>query len=279
MYLAIILLAGLFGAIGQYVDKHLVNLGISRKDYFYYMCLSMIPFSFLMVLIEYQTHQLKFCFHIIPFLLLIIAMYVRYRKQQTIVGCLTYLNPYEESSYLTLGIIIAFIIDSILGVESITTRAILSIILTILGVFILGNTKLKIANLRKDLLIRIMTSLIMNYIVHFVLLYWSNAVFLLFLNLSLTIIFSKNYTISYHKEHKKIIKWAFIQQIFGFFSLYLSNFLAANSVTLSTFIRPTSIVMVVIISMFYKNKEKKPNLKQIFAILLVLFGVILMNWR
>lgn len=29
----IVILAGICGAIGQYLDKHLVNLGITRDDY------------------------------------------------------------------------------------------------------------------------------------------------------------------------------------------------------------------------------------------------------
>lgn len=112
----IVILAGIFGAIGQYLDKHLVNKGITRNDYFYYMCLSMIPFSIIMVIIEYFTNQLKFELNVIPLILLIIAMFLRYKKQHTIVSCLKYLNPYEDSAYLTLGIIIAFIIDVILGI-------------------------------------------------------------------------------------------------------------------------------------------------------------------
>ena len=88
LLLYIVILAGIFGAIGQYIDKHLVNKGITRKDYFYYMCLSMIPFSIIMVIIEYLTNQLKFELNIIPFILLIIAMFLRYKKQHTIVGAL-----------------------------------------------------------------------------------------------------------------------------------------------------------------------------------------------
>ena len=76
LLLYIVILAGIFGAIGQYIDKHLVNKGITRKDYFYYMCLSMIPFSIIMVIIEYLTNQLKFELNIIPFILLIIAMFL-----------------------------------------------------------------------------------------------------------------------------------------------------------------------------------------------------------
>lgn len=277
IFIYIVALAGLLGAIGQYLDKHLVNIGITRKDYFYYMCLTMIPFSIIMVIIEYFTNQLKFEFGIIPIILLIFAMFLRYKKQHTIVGCLKYLNPYEDSAYLTLSIVIAFIIDVVLGIESLSLISILSIVLTIVGVFTIANSKIKIKNLQKDLLIRIITSLSLSYITHFILQYWSNAVFILMLNLFLTIIFSKGYNFKYHKEHKKIIKWVFVQQIFGFCSLYLSNYLSSNSVTLSSYVKPTSIIAVVIISMFFKEKDKKPTLKQILGIILVVAGICLIN--
>ena len=273
----IVILAGIFGAIGQYLDKHLVNKGITRNDYFYYMCLSMIPFSIIMVIIEYFTNQLKFELNVIPLILLIIAMFLRYKKQHTIVSCLKYLNPYEDSAYLTLGIIIAFIIDVILGIESISIFSILSILLTVIGVFAISNSKLKIKNLQKDLIIRITTSLFMSYVTHYILQYWSNAVFILIMNLLLTIIFSKDYNFKYHKKQKNIIKWVFVQQAFGFCSLYMSNYLASNSVTLSSYVRPTSIIVVVMITMFFKDKQKKPNLKQIIGILFVILGICLIN--
>jgi hypothetical protein len=38
MLIYVVILAAFFVAIGQYLDKHLANLGISKKDYFYYMC-------------------------------------------------------------------------------------------------------------------------------------------------------------------------------------------------------------------------------------------------
>lgn len=277
LLLYIVILAGIFGAIGQYIDKHLVNKGITRKDYFYYMCLSMIPFSIIMVIIEYLTNQLKFELNIIPFVLLIIAMFLRYKKQHTIVGCLKYLNPYEESAYLTLGIIIAFVIDVILGIESIHLFSILSILLTVFGVFAIANSKLKIKNLQQDLMIRIIASLLMSYVTHYMLQYWSNAVFILIMNLLLTILFSKGYNFEYHKNQKNIIKWVFVQQTFGFCALYMSNYLASNSVTLSSYVRPTSIIVVAIIAMFFKKKDKKPNIRQIIGILLVVLGICMIN--
>lgn len=273
----IVVLAGIFGAIGQYLDKHLVNIGISREDYFYYMCLTMIPFSLIMVIVEFYIGQLKFEFGFIPIILLIAAMFLRYKKQHTIVGCLKYLNPYEDSAYLTLSIIIAFIIDVILGIENLGIISILSILLTVVGVFVIADSKIKIKNLQKDLIIRITTSLLMSYITHFILQYWSNAVFILVLNLMLTIIFSKRYNFKYHKEHKNIIRWVLAQQLFGFASLYLSNYLSSNSVTLSSYVRPTSIIAVVAISMFYKDKKKKPTKKQILGIILVVLGICLIN--
>lgn len=273
----IVVLAGTFGAIGQYLDKHLVNIGISRKDYFYYMCFTMIPFSLIMVIVELYTGQLKFELRFISIILLIAAMFLRYKKQHTIVGCLKYLNPYEDSAYLISGIIVAFIIDVILGIENLRIISILSILLTVTGVFMIADSKIKIKNLQKDLIVRIITSLLMSYTTHFILQYWSNAVFILTLNLMLTIIFSKRYNFQYHKEHKNIIKWVLLQQLFGFASLYLSNYLSSNSVTLSSYVRPTSIIVVVIISLFYKDKKKKPSIKQILGIVLVVLGICLIN--
>lgn len=277
LFIYIVIFAGLFGAIGQYLDKHLVNIGISRKDYFYYMCLSMIPFSLIMVIIEFYIGQLKFEFRFIPIILLIVAMFLRYKKQHTIVGCLKYLNPYEDSAYLTLSIIIAFIIDVILGIENLGVVSVLSILLTIIGVFTIADSKIKIKNLQKDLIVRISTSLLMSYTTHFILQYWSNAVFILILNIMLTIIFSKRYNFQYHKKNKNIIKWVLIQQVFGFAALYLSNYLSSNSVTLSSYVRPTSIIVVVIISLFYKDKKNKPSIKQMLGIVLVIFGICLIN--
>ena len=49
IFLGVLLVASLFTAIGSYLDKYLVNLGISRDDYFYYMCLSMLPITLLMM--------------------------------------------------------------------------------------------------------------------------------------------------------------------------------------------------------------------------------------
>ena len=277
MILFIIIFAALFGAIGQYVDKHLVNMGISKKDYFYYMCLSMIPFSILMIIIEIITKQFKFTLEIVPVILLLIAMFLRYNKQKTIVGCLTYLNPYEDSAYLSLGLLISFIIDVLLGIQTFRFISFISIFITIIGVFLISNSKLKIKNLKSDIFVRITTSLLMGYITHYILIYWSNALFIFMLNLFLTLLFCKDYNIKYYTKTKDIIMWCFIQQAFGFTSLYLSNILMSNSVALSNYVRPTSIIIVLIIALFLKNKEGKPTIKQVFGILLIVAGIVLIR--
>ena len=277
MLIILIISAALFGAIGQYIDKHLVNMGISRKDYFYYMCLSMLPFAGIMIAIEVATNQFKFSFEIIPILLLVVAMFLRYNKQKTIVGCLTHLNPYEDSAYLTLGLLIAFIIDVLLGIQSLRIISVISIILTMVGVFLIANAKLKIKSLRLDILIRIATSLLMGYVTHYILNYWSNAMFLFVLNLLLTLMFSKDYKFNYYKRQRSIIKWVFIQQAFGFTSLYLSNILMSKSVTLSNYVRPTSIIIVLLIALMFKDKEKRPTIKQIFGIILIVTGICMIK--
>lgn len=277
MLIYIVIIAGILSAIGQFIDKYLTNIGISKNDYFYYMCLTMIPFSLIMIAVECVTGQFKFELSIVSILLLILALIFRYYKQHTIVGCLKYLNPHEDSAYLTLGIVIAFIIDVLLGSEDLKIVSIVSIIMTLAGVFIISNSKLKIKNLQKYLLVRISATLAMSYVTYFMLMYWSNAVFLLIVNLLLTIIFAHKYSFKYHLEKKRMLKWCFIQQIFGFGYLYLSNYLVGNSVTLSSYVKPTSILVVLIGSMFLKDASRKPTLKQVIGILFIITSLMLIN--
>lgn len=273
----IVVLTAIINTISQYIDKHLVTKGITRKDYFYYMCLSMIPFAIIMIIVEILTNNAKFEIQLIPIGLLIVAMFLRYNKQQAVQGSLKYLNPYEISTYMSLGIILAFIVDTILGIKEFSIWSILSIILTLMGVFILSDVKLKIKELRKDLIIRIVGEVALGYVAHYILRYWSNAIYILLLNLCLTVIFSKGYTFKYHKKHKKIIKWVFIQQSFGFFYIYLINYLSTNSVTLYQCVRPLTIVFTIFIAFLMKNADRKPKFKDFFATGLVALGLYMIN--
>lgn len=277
--ITIVVLNAFISTIAQYVDKHLVKKGITRKDYFYYMCLSMIPFAAIMIIIEAINGNAKFEFNIIPISLLIIAMFLRYNKQQAVQGSLEYLNPYEVSTYLSLGIILAFFVDCILGIKEFTIISFSSIVITLVGVFLLADVKLRIKQLQKDLLVRIIFEVALGYVAHYILKYWSNAVYILLLNLFLTAIFSKNYTLKYHKEHKNIIKWVFIQQTFGFFYIYLSNYLSTNSVTLYQYVRPVTIVFTLMLAFIIKDTDRKPKLKDLFAVCLVALGIYLINYN
>lgn len=177
------------------------------------------------------------------------------------------------------GVILAFIVDSILGIKEFTITTLISIILTLLGVFILADVKLKNKQLQKDLIIRIICEVGLGYVAHYLLKYWSNAVYILLLNLCLTAIFSREYNFKYHKEHKNIIKWVFVQQTFGFFTIYLGNYLSTNSVTLYQYVRPVTIVFTIFVAFALKNIDRKPKLKDLFAVCLVALGVYLINYN
>ena len=241
------------------------------------MCLSMIPFAAIMVAIETINGNAKFEFNIIPIGLLIVAMFLRYNKQHAVQGSLKYLNPYEVSTYMSLGIILAFIVDSVLGIKEFTITAVLSIFITLLGVFILADVKLKIKELQKDLIVRILCEVALGYVAHYMLKHWSNAVYILLLNLFLTLMFSKGYDFKYHRAHKNIIKWVFLQQSFGFFTVYLGNYISSNSVTLYQYVRPVGIVFTIFVAFLLKNIDRKPKLKDLFAVTLVAIGLLLLN--
>ncbi len=273
MELILIFAAALFGAFGQNIDKHLSNLKTTRKDYFYYMCVTMLPYSLIMVIIEVLNNTFYFDFNVLIIILIILAMIFRYIKQHTIMGCLSHLNPYEDSAYLSLGIILSFILDCLISVQNITVYSVSSIFLILIGVFCVADSKFKISELKKDIVIRIVTSTIISYITFFALKYITNASYLFIVNILLVFIFAKNYTFSYHKENSKIIKWTFIQQLCGFTTLYLSNTLITSSVTLSNYVRPVSISLLVIFALFQKTKSSITS-KKILGIILIIIGTI-----
>ena len=276
--ITILIINALISAISQYIDKHLVsNKGITRKDYFYYMCISMVPFAIIMIRVETITGQAKFELNVIPILLLMVAMYFRYNKQHAVQGSLTYLNPYEISTYMSLGVILAYVIDIIFGIKEFTCLTVLSIVITLIGVFVLADAKIKINNLRKDLIVRIICEVGLGYIAHYILKYWSNGIYILLLNLLLTALFSRGYNFKYHKEHKEIIKWVFFQQSLGFFTVYIGNYLATYSVTLYQYVRPITIVLTIFIAFAMKKIDRKPKLKDLFAVTLVALGLYLLN--
>ena len=277
--LYILIFTGLISTIAIYIDKHLINKGISRKDYFYYMCVSMIPFSLIMILINYFTTGLKFKISIIPIILLVVAMVLRYFKQMAVAGMSKKLDPFENAAYMSLGILFAYIIDIIIGSRTFSIINLISVLITLLGLFLLADIKIKNKQLQKDIIIKIIGELSLGYVAYFILKFWSNAIYILLLNLFLTLIFSKDYKISYHKKNKEIIKWVFIQQSFGFFYIYLYNYLSSMSVTLSSFVKPISIVFTFFVSFFFKEERRKPKIKDLISIILISIGVCLINLK
>ena len=109
--IAYIFAAALFRAIDSFIDKNITQKGISRFDYFFYMCISMLPFAFIMMVFE----PIKFVFHWGPVILLLVSALLRYLQQHAVVGIIRKVEPYQYQTYLTMGIILTYIIDCFLG--------------------------------------------------------------------------------------------------------------------------------------------------------------------
>lgn len=276
-FLTLILLSATLSTIGTYIDKRIIEKGISKKDYFYYMCVTMIPFALISMILELKTQTFKFELNWIFILLLIIAGIIRYIKQKSFVGCYRKLEPYELKTYMTITLIICFIIDLIIGVQIFNVWKLLSIVLIIFGVVLACEVKVSFKKVNKDLIIRIITDVAMGYITYMALKYCSNSIFILLLNLMLVIFFTPIYKpYKDNKMTKNIFGLVLLQQTFGFSYTYINNYLSSQSVTLSKFVLPISLVLVVV-SAFILKRDKKPNFRNIFGIVVVIFGILLIN--
>jgi len=274
---SLIFLSAILSAVGTYVDKKIIDKGISKQNYFYFMCLTMIPFAIISIVIELLTNNYKFNINILTVILLICAMFLRFIKQKSFVGCYRHLQPYEFKTYMSITIVICFAIDILFGIQSFTILKGISILFIIMGVFLIYNVKINIKIFKKDLIIRIISDVILGYIIYNIFKYWSNGMYILLLNLMLVILFTPIYK-PYKKENSQINLLALIllQQTFGFAYTYIYNYLSSNSVTLSSFVSPISLVLITVIA-FFVNKYKKPNMKNVFGIVLSIIGICLLN--
>lgn len=270
-----IFITALLNSVVCYVDKAIMNKGVSKGEYFYYTCLTMVPFALAMVIFKLVTGNLKFSFGIIPLIFLVLAMFLRYKKQFAIAGMSQTLQPFENVCYMSLGLLLAYVVDLLIGIKHFSITAFLSIIITLFGVFLLARVKLKLKSLRRDLVVRITCEIGLGYVAHFILSYWSNELYILVNNFLLIILFY--YKLPDKKTgNNKLIGWFFIQQLFGFSYIYLYNYLSSFSVTTSSFVKPVTILITVVLSIVI-GKKQKPTVKDFIAILMIIIGIVLIN--
>jgi len=277
------ILAALFWSVQSFAEKRTVNINPSRRDFFYYCCLFLIPFAAIMVFIT--PFYFNFNYWLIP--IFAAAVLFRYGKMAAIVSTMKHLVPYESEAYMCLGIIFAYVVDCLIGIKAFSFWGVFSIAVTLSGVFLIADVKLKIKNLQKGIIIRILCDVGLAYCTRYALLYCSNALFILLLNLIIVLIFSWKYKLSDHKQNLPVIKLVIIQQFLGFIVLFLGNIVTQQSVTAYSFIRPIELALCILISIFVKNKfllygknadlnnSRSPKIKDGIAIAFIIAGIFL----
>lgn len=268
-----IFIAALFRTIDTFIDKILTQKGITRFDYFFYMCFSMLPFAAVMMFFE----PIQFEFELFPFLLLGAAAFLRYYQQHAVIGMVRKLEPYQYQAYLTMGIVITYFIDCFLGTRTLALENIISIVLVLSGVLLIGKVKLERSTLNKDILIRVLCGIIQGYVTFYILKYWSNAFYIFSLNLVLTLPFIKKYNNEKHENRSEILKWVFLQQTFGFIAVYITNALMAESVTLGVYVVPMAIILAFLFSYFKNYSGKKFTFKDTVAVVMVILGILFLG--
>ena len=270
----------IFYAVQSYAEKRTVSTGVSRQDFFFYSCLFLIPFAAIMLFFT----PFYFNFSYVLILLLLVSLLLRYGKMTAIVSTVEHLVPYESEAYMCLGVVLAYITDCIIGIKIFSYWGVLSVFLTLIGVFLISDVKLQIKKLRKNLIIRLLCDVGLGYCSRYALLYCTNATYILLLNLMIVLIWVWKYKFNDHKENFPVIKPIIIQQSLGFICLFLSNIVVQKSVTAYAFIRPITLAMCVVIAFFYKNspslmdkfpEPRCPKMKDVIAITFIIAGICL----
>ena len=270
----------IFYAVQSYTEKATVSTGLSRRDFFFYSCLLLIPFAAITLIIT------PFYFSFSPILaaILLVSVLLRYGKLTAIVSTVERMVPFESEAYMCLGIILAYCVDCAIGVKVFSWLGALSIVIALLGVFLIADVKLRVKNFRLNLIIRIICDVGLGYCARYALHYCSNAMYILLLNLLIVLIWGWRYKLGYHKSNARVLKFVALQQFLGFICLFLGNMVARQSVTAYAFIRPVSLALCIVIAFFYKNKfvlndkfgePRRPKLKDAAAVALIAAGICL----
>ena len=248
-------------AVQSFSVKRTVNAGITRRDYFFYCCVFIIPFA--AVIQIFTPFYFKFGYELA--ILFAVSIVLRYGKMATEVSTIQFLAPFESEAYMCLGVVWAYIIDCVFRIKAFSAIGVISLFIVLLGVFLIADIKLQIRKLRVNLLLRIFCDVTLGYITRLALIYCSNAMYILTLNVLIVLIFAWQYKWSYHRGNGRIVKLIIIQQTLGIFCLFMGNFAAQQSITTYAFIRPLALTLCVIISFFYNkraNRDGRAELRQ-----------------
>ena len=212
----------IFWAVQSYAVKKTVSTGISRRDFFFYSCLCLLPFAAIMLIFTpvYFTPTIW----LIP--IFAGSVLLRYGKQTAEAATMEKLVPYESEAYMCLGVILAYIIDGISGIKSFTLWGALSIACAVTGVFLISDVKLQIKKLRISLIIRIVCDVGLGFITRYALLFCSNSLYILMLNAIIVLMWCHKYKLASYKSNFPVIKLVIIQQFLGFLCLFLGNMAA-----------------------------------------------------
>ena len=260
-----------FWAAQSYAVKKTVSTGISRRDFFFYSCLCLIPFAAVMLIFTHVYFTPTFW--LIP--IFIVSVFLRYGKQISEASTMEKLVPYESEAYMCLGVILAYIIDCIASIKLFTLWGSLSILFAVTGVFLISDVKLRIKKLRLNLIIRIVCDVGLGFVTRYALLFCSNSLYILLLNSIIVLIWAHKYKLSSYKDNFCVIKLVVIQQFLGFICLFLGNMAAQQSVTAYAFIRPLALAFCILAAFVTKKEARIPKIKDFAAGALIIGGICL----
>ena len=261
----------IFWAVQSYAVKKTVSTGVSRRDFFFYSCLCLLPFAAIMLIFTpvYFTPSLW----LIPIFLG--SVLLRYGKQTSEAATMEKLVPYESEAYMCLGVILAYIIDGIAGIKVFTLWGVLSVACAVAGVFLISDVKLQIKKLRISLIIRIVCDVGLGFVTRYALLFCANSLYILLLNAIIVLIWCHKYKLRSYSDNFYIIKFVIIQQFLGFLCLFLGNMAAQRSVTAYAFIRPIALALCILIAFVTKKEARTPKIKDFAAGALIIGGICL----
>lgn len=262
----------IFKLVVTVLNKFFLVKDITPSQYLLVQTLVITLLSPILFLIEPFSFQLN----VVSVIILVLIALFRALDLKTYSFALKTISPLEMICYLSVTIIMAYVVDMFLGITVFNIFVMMAIFITLVGTFIIARSRI----LKKEVSISI-ALLLVAVVAKGYLILWSTQYMSATAYLSLTFFITSVFLVAKNpKAVKQIPKYAwkatFVIQAVELVILYLGTILISQgSVTLNQFTYPATLFATILLTPVLDRKLKeKPSKRKYVGATIVLLGII-----
>lgn len=263
-----------FISFSGFFTKRVTEEGVKPKSFLFSLIVSMTLLSGLsFIFIPFEIEQIELW----VLGLIILAAMLRALRLFAFTKSLKDVTPLELSSIISLSVVVTYALDLLIGSQSFSILAIISLIFAIVGSALVSKGSLGFSKAKWALLLQLAATVGGGYLGYIILQYTNSATYMFLMSVVTTVALLPLY--KKFEPSKLSLKRGAQIQVLGFISFIMVALLIAESTTLYLLGRPFSMALTFLFTYtFKKGVGEKPTKIQIVGALSVLAGILVYSF-